>query len=246
MKKLINELSPELRNRAARKATTDFDTGNVTGLTAAKRKIQAEKFLELPSQLKNSVQKVCDKMQEYFEGLNIYSKGYDKENFDIGQVDYIIEKYITGYYDTSIYLRIFLGTTNKFTTIHSYRATADAKTGDIDDSENDFSSLLYMNFTIGTEKLPLENNGVSQREIIGMLVNLHRKINAELKQTVKQNENMKKSNLKLRTENTVKGITLNEIRRMQQLAGIIPLNESSAKINEARVNKKFDKSNWSN
>ena len=44
---------------------------------------------------------------------------------------------------------------------------------------------------------------------------------------------------KLKTENTIKGVTLNEIRRMQQLAGIIPLNESSAKINEGRNLKKW-------
>ena len=41
MRKLLNELSPELRNRAARKATLDSDKGNIQGLTAAKRKIQA-------------------------------------------------------------------------------------------------------------------------------------------------------------------------------------------------------------
>ena len=44
---------------------------------------------------------------------------------------------------------------------------------------------------------------------------------------------------KLKTENTIKGVTLNEVRRMQQLAGILPLNESSAKINEGKVNKKY-------
>ena len=42
---------------------------------------------------------------------------------------------------------------------------------------------------------------------------------------------------KLKTENTIKGVTLNEIKRMKQLAGILPLNESSAKINEASNNK---------
>lgn len=240
MRKLLNELSPELRNRAARKATTDFDTGNVTGLTAAKRKLQASKFLEIPSQLKNSVQRVCDKIQEYFTDMNIYSKEYDKQNYDIGEVKYTIEKYITNYsFDTNIYLRIFVGTTNRFIDIHTYTAIADAITGNIKDIENNFNDLLEKNFTIGTQELPLENNGVSQREIIGMLINLHKKINVELKQSVKQNENIKKSSPKLRTENTIKGITLNEIRRMQQLAGIISLNESSAKINEAKVNKKY-------
>lgn len=242
MRKLLNELSPELRNRAARKATLDSDRGNIQGLTAAKRKIQASKFLELPSQLKNFADRICDKMQEYFTGMEIHSYKDNKTKFDIGKVRvYTFEKFIdTNSYSTHIDLLIVMGTNQNVKALHRYMAETLPNSSTILDNESDevfFNNELKRQFRIGTQELPLENNGVSQREIIGMLMNLHKKINVELKQSVKQNENMKKSSRKLRTENTIKGVTLNEIKRMQQLAGILPLNESSAKINEASNNK---------
>jgi len=238
MRKLLNELSPELRNRAARKAKLDSDRGNIQGLTAAKRKIQADKFLELPSQLKNFANKICDKIQEYLTGMEINSFKDGKTKFDIGKVrvnDF--EKYI-GDDDSTvhIYLTIVMGSNRDVKTLHRYQAYTNSNSNTVIDNERDevyFNNELKRQFRIGTQELPLENNGVSQREIIGMLMNLHKKINVELKQSVKQNENMNK----LRTENTIKGVTLNEIKRMQQLAGIKPLNESSSKINEASNNK---------
>lgn len=244
MRKLLNELSPELRNRAARKATLDSDRGNIQGLTAAKRKIQAGKFLELPSQLKNFADRICDKMQEYFTGMEIHSYKDNKTKFDIGKVRvYTFEKFIdTNSSSIHIDLLIVMGTSQNVKALHRYMAETLPNSSTILDNESDevfFNNELKRQFRIGTQELPLENNGVSQREIIGMLMNLHKKINVELKQSVKQNENMKKSSHKLRTEDTIKGVTLNEIRRMQQLAGIISLNESSAKINEAKVNKKY-------
>ena len=110
MRKLLNELSPELRNRAARKATLDSDKGNIQGLTAAKRKIQASKFLELPSQLKNFADRICDKMQEYFTGMEIHSYKDNKTKFDIGKVRvYTFEKFIdTNSYSTHIDLLIVI------------------------------------------------------------------------------------------------------------------------------------------
>jgi hypothetical protein len=242
----LNELSPELRNRAARKAKLDSDRGNIQGLTAAKRKIQADKFLELPSQLKNFANKICDKMQEYLTGMEINSFKDGKTKFDIGKVRVsIFEKYI-GDDDSTvhIYLTIVMGSNRDVKTLHRYQAYTNSNSNTVIDNERDevyFNNELKRQFRIGTQELPLENNGVSQREIIGMLMNLHKKINVELKQSVKQNESMNKS---FNSKKQVLQVSLNEIKRMQQLAGIEPLNESSSKIIEAAFRTLFTHSIW--
>jgi hypothetical protein len=198
--KVISELSPSIKNRSALAANKYADE---TGSIADRRRSQKDSFLEMPNHLTIMADNIAKKMEQYFDGVTLRLRA-NHEMANIYKVDCSLKKNIDSKSNIEIILsyRIKLrimkdvpvqGQKRKDDIrepisndiqsfyIHQYYVTND--NGDIRDKEQPFFDTLSTKLTVGYDYQSFgitdEHNGITARDIIQLLIRLHKKLNAE-------------------------------------------------------------------
>ena len=195
--RVITELSPSIKNRSAIAANKYKDE---TGSIAARRRSQNDSFLELPNSLNIMADNIAKKMEQYFDGLTLMSRfesGYHRTKpievinvecslnkmFDSNSNILIILEYkinfkiteIDGYGNSS-------HTGKRKEIIHKYYVTNED--GNINEEEESFIDLFKLKFFVGSDnqsiRMEHEHNGITPRDIIQMLIRLHKKLKTEV------------------------------------------------------------------
>lgn len=195
--RVITELSPSTRNKSALAANKYKDE---TGSIAARRRSQNDSFLELPNSLNIMADNIAKKMEQYFDGLTLMSRfesGYHRAKplevinvecslnkmFDSNSNILIILEYkinfkiteIDGYGNSS-------HTGKRKEIIHKYYVTNED--GNINEEEESFIDLFKLKFFVGSDnqsiRMEHEHNGITPRDIIQMLIRLHKKLKTEV------------------------------------------------------------------
>jgi hypothetical protein len=192
--KVITELSPSIKNRSAIAANKYKDE---TGSFAARRRSQKDSFLEMPNHLTIMADNIAKKMEQYFDGLTLmkrYETGYHRNlPITIHSVESSLEKHVDFNSNIAILLEYIIKfkadksksdiNYNAISTLKIHQYYVRNEDGDIVETEESFIDTLKSKFFIGSDnqsiQLSDENNGITPRDIIQMLIRLHKKINAE-------------------------------------------------------------------
>ena len=195
--RVITELSPSTRNRSAIAANKYKDE---TGSFAARRRSQKDSFLEMPNHLTTMADNIARKMEQYFDGLTLMSRfesGYHRTKpIEVINVECSLNKMV----DWNSHILIILEYKINFKSteidgygnpshtgkrkeiIHKYYVTNED--GNINEQEESFIDLFKLKFFVGSNnqsiRMEHEHNGITPRDIIQMLIRLHKKLNAEV------------------------------------------------------------------
>jgi len=188
----INELSPETRMAAYRKAKDKSKTG-ANDIIKAIGANQMKKFLELPNKYHKKAQKIVDKIaSEYADGNS----------------DLLLYKLVKDE-NSNIFFRI------------------DFKEIKNPDKPNDFRLIPIFGSAVskldGIEAAHNKGGLPGNMENIKTSPTINRMLNRLLNDL--QSEAMVKESKQIKMKTHKLKVTLNEIKRMQELAGIQPLNE---------------------
>lgn len=199
--KVITELSPSIKNRSALAANKYKDE---TGSFAARRRSQKDSFLELPNSLNIMADNIARKMEQYFDGLTLRLR-FNHELVKVSKIECSLEKNIESNSNIAILLKYRIKlmvmkevpiagekTKEDITTpiksdtqsfnIHQYYAINED--GNIKDQEQSFFDTLTLKLTRGYDhqsfQMTEEHNGITARDIIQMLIRLHKKLKTEV------------------------------------------------------------------
>ena len=191
--RVITELSPSTRNKSALAANKYKDE---TGSIAARRRSQNDSFLELPNSLNIMADNIAKKMEQYFDGLTLMSRfesGYHRAKpLEVINVECSLNKMFDSNSNILIILeykinfKITDGNTShtgkRKEIIHKYYVTNED--GNINEQEESFIDLFKLKFFVGSDnqsiRMEHEHNGITPRDIIQMLIRLHKKLKTEV------------------------------------------------------------------
>jgi len=198
---VITELSPSIKNRSALAANKYKDE---TGSFAARRRSQKDSFLELPNSLNIMADNIARKMEQYFDGLTLRLR-FNHELVKVHKIECSLEKNIESNSNIALLLKYRIKLmvikevpiagekrTEDITTpiksdtqsfnIHQYYAINED--GNIKDQEQSFFDTLTLKLTRGYDhqsfQMTEEHNGITARDIIQMLIRLHKKLKIEV------------------------------------------------------------------
>lgn len=194
--KVITELSPNTRNKSALAANKYKDE---TGSFAARRRSQKDSFLEMPNHLTIMADNIARKMEQYFDGLTLmlrFETGYHRTKpLEVINVECSLNKMLDSNSNILIILEYKINfkiteidgygnsshTGKRKEIIHKYYVTNED--GNINEEEESFIDLFNLKFFVGSNnqsiRMEHEHNGITPRDIIQMLIRLHKKLNAE-------------------------------------------------------------------
>lgn len=199
--RVITELSPSIKNRSALAANKYKDE---TGSFAARRRSQKDSFLELPNSLNIMADNIARKMEQYFDGLTLRLR-FNHELVKVSKIECSLEKNIESNSNIALLLKYRIKlmvmkevpiagekTKEDITTpiksdtqsfnIHQYYAINED--GNIKDQEQSFFDTLTLKLTRGYDhqsfQMTEEHNGITARDIIQMLIRLHKKLKTEV------------------------------------------------------------------
>jgi ribosomal protein S6E (S10) len=199
--RVITELSPSIKNRSALAANKYKDE---TGSFAARRRSQKDSFLELPNSLNIMADNIARKMEQYFDGLTLRLR-FNHELVKVHKIECSLEKNIESNSNIALLLKYRIKLmvikevpiagekrTEDITTpiksdtqsfnIHQYYAINED--GNIKDQEQSFFDTLTLKLTRGYDhqsfQMTEEHNGITARDIIQMLIRLHKKLKIEV------------------------------------------------------------------
>jgi ribosomal protein S6E (S10) len=199
--RVITELSPSIKNRSALAANKYKDE---TGSFAARRRSQKDSFLELPNSLNIMADNIARKMEQYFDGLTLRLR-FNHELVKVHKIECSLEKNIESKSNIALLLKYRIKLmvikevpiagekrTEDITTpiksdtqsfnIHQYYAINED--GNIKDQEQSFFDTLTLKLTRGYDhqsfQMTEEHNGITARDIIQMLIRLHKKLKIEV------------------------------------------------------------------
>lgn len=195
--RVITELSPNTRNKSALAANKYKDE---TGSFAARRRSQKDSFLEMPNHLTIMADNIARKMEQYFDGLTLmlrFETGYHRTKpLEVINVECSLNKMLDSNSNILIILeyKINLKITEidgygnsshigkRKEIIHKYYVTNED--GNINEEEESFIDLFNLKFFVGSNnqsiRMEHEHNGITPRDIIQMLIRLHKKLNEEV------------------------------------------------------------------
>jgi hypothetical protein len=195
--RVITELSPSIKNRSALAANKYKDE---TGSFAARRRSQKDSFLELPNSLNIMADNIARKMEQYFDGLTLMSRfesGYHRTKpLEVINVECSLNKMLDSNSNILIILEYKINfkiteidgygnsshTGKRKEIIHKYYVTNED--GNINEEEESFIDLFKLKFFVGSDnqsiRMEHEHNGITPRDIIQMLIRLHKKLKTEV------------------------------------------------------------------